>query len=212
MNNIINKPALCVTAFITLALMIIASSTPAEAYCCKRKPNFGCCGRGSCNIFCCNCDPLSGPNASCDPQCERTNCNTSEWLSCFQAVTACASACIVSRPAYTLCFTQIGKPLCEKCYAGSGATECEDGEADSAIARDNFFESIANRDGDSTTMSRRDLKRFLRLEEERTGMVPNAPIQEIFDAYDTDDNNRIDRNEFDVESDETAGFILVDPN
>jgi hypothetical protein len=91
-------------------------------------------------------------------------------------------------------------------------TEGGECQAVGVTERDNFFESIANRDGESTTISKRDLRRFLRQEEKRTGMVVNATFSEIFDAYDIDDDQLIDRYEFDLESDETVDFILVDPN
>ena len=221
-------------------------STPAEAYCCKRKPNFGCCGKGPCNIFCCHCEPYHGPEASCNAQCENTNCNTIQWLECGGIVAACGVVCTEGAGACSLCMGVLF-PTCVRCYSGTGAqciegkTPCpmplscidgkctikpdglvitepfpETGECEAfqtgVADRDNFFESIANRDGETTTISRRDLKRFFRLEKKRTGLVPSAPFREIFDAYDTDNNNVIDRFEFDAESDETIDFIFVEPN
>jgi len=142
-------------------------------------------------------------------QCEKTNCNSLEWLGCLSAITACAAACGAEGAgpaACKACFATLGSIACLHCYVGEGATECQD---DSSVSRDNFFESIANFDGESFTISRRELRRFIRLEKKRTGMVLNAPISEIFDAYDTDDNQLVDRFEFDNEE---VDYYLMEPD
>ncbi|TFH46453.1 MAG: EF-hand domain-containing protein [ANME-2 cluster archaeon] len=250
MQTIINKSGPYLTVIILAVIMVaFFQPTSAEAYCCKRKANFGCCGKGPCNIFCCHCEPYSGPNASCNAQCENTNCNTGEWASCAGVLALCGFACTEPPPSCSLCMGAL-YAVCAKCYSGGVAcdarscpptlqcisgkcvpisrsdeseflssipddlnqTEGGECQAVGVTERDNFFESIANRDGESTTISKRDLRRFLRQEEKRTGMVVNATFSEIFDAYDIDDDQLIDRYEFDLESDETVDFILVDPN
>jgi len=87
--------------------------------------------------------------------------------------------------------------------------EGEECQAAGVTERDNFFEGIANFDGESFTISRGDMRRFIRLEKKRTGMVLNAPFSEMFDAYDTDDNQLIDRGEFDNEE---VDYYLMEPD
>ncbi|CAB4040735.1 Hypothetical predicted protein [Paramuricea clavata] len=82
-----------------------------EATCCKRKPDFGCCGNGPCNIFCCNCD------GGCNEICEKTHCDTADWFKCAGVLTACAAACV--DPDLPACVACVG-PLydtCKKCYS-----------------------------------------------------------------------------------------------
>jgi hypothetical protein len=243
MQTIINKSGPYLTV-IVLAVIMVAffQPTSANACGCKRKPNFGCCGNGPCNIVCCNCD------RGCNKQCEATTCNTLEWLECAGVVTGCVAACLEPPPACLLCMGP-AYTACAKCYSGgvecvidsTGKDSCPlplqcingkcnvrsdeseflsfipddlnqiEGEVcqdDSSVSRDNFFESIANFDGESFTISRREMRRFIRLEKKRTGMVLNAPFSEMFDAFDTDDNQLIDRFEFDNEDD----YSLIEPD
>ena len=86
----------------------------SDGVCCKRKPNFGCCGNGGCNIFCCNCD------GGCNTACERTNCNTGDWFKCAACASGCAAACVVTDgAACASCLIQCGGLVCCKCYAGA---------------------------------------------------------------------------------------------
>ena len=204
MQTIINKSGTCLTVIILAAIMVAFFQPTSANACCKRKPNFGCCGNGKCNILCCNC------NGGCNVQCEKTNCNTLEWVECVTVIAGCAEGCTEVGPAAAqcirVCLLTLGNLACLHCYVGEGATECLD---DSSISRDNFFESIANFDGESSTVSRRDMRRFIRQEKKRTGMVLNAPFSEMFDAFDTDDNQLIDRFEFDNEE---VDYYLMEPD
>lgn len=84
-----------------------------EAVCCKRKPDFLCCGNGKCNIFCCNCD------GGCNAQCEATHCNTTEWLECAGVVAACAGVCSAVEIDDPACIACLGSwyETCKKCYS-----------------------------------------------------------------------------------------------
>ena len=85
----------------------------AWADCCSRKADFGCCGNGACNIFCCNCD------GGCNEHCENTNCNSGDWIVCSAVVTACSAACVLTEG--ESCIECLG-PLydtCKKCYSSS---------------------------------------------------------------------------------------------
>jgi len=102
--------------WITLAVLVfLASISKTRAVCCKRKPNFGCCGNGACNIFCCNCDN------GCNSPCERTKCNAGKWIECGATVLGCAGVCGASGEftAGVSCIACMG-PLwdsCKGCYA-----------------------------------------------------------------------------------------------
>uniref|UniRef100_A0A7M5V7Z0 Uncharacterized protein n=1 Tax=Clytia hemisphaerica TaxID=252671 RepID=A0A7M5V7Z0_9CNID len=89
----------------TLSIGFISSE------CCKRKDNFGCCGNGKCNIFCCNCD------GGCNTQCERTHCDTADWFKCAGIVAECAQPCIDLNAAE--CVHCMGElyDICKKCYS-----------------------------------------------------------------------------------------------
>ena len=105
------------TRFFFAFVIAMALVADLEATCCKRKPDFGCCGNGPCNIFCCNCD------GGCNEICEKTNCDTEEWLKCAGALTACAAACV--DPDLPSCIACLG-PLydeCKKCYPSSMDTQ-----------------------------------------------------------------------------------------
>ena len=114
-------------------LFLAALCAPAvRADCCSRKGDFGCCGNGPCNIFCCNCDN------GCNQQCENTHCDTGEWFECAGVVSACAAACVVTEG--EACADCMG-PLydtCKKCYSSSGAAICLD-----KTTRDSWFDEIA---------------------------------------------------------------------
>ena len=100
------------TALVLLAL----SAQAARADCCSRKGDFGCCGNGPCNIFCCNCDN------SCNQHCEDTHCDTGEWFECAGVVTACSAACVVTEG--EACAECMGSlyDTCKKCYSSSSTT------------------------------------------------------------------------------------------
>ena len=100
-------------AFVT-AMGLVAD---LEATCCKRKPNFGCCGNGPCNIFCCNCD------GGCNEMCENTRCDTAEWLKCGGVLAACAVACVDPEgPPCVLCLGPLYGE-CKKCYSSDMNTQ-----------------------------------------------------------------------------------------
>jgi len=60
----------------------------ASAECCKRKADYGCCGKspGSCGVFCCNC-------GGCNKQCEYSTCATLIWMRCSGAIDKCIDKC-----------------------------------------------------------------------------------------------------------------------
>ena len=96
-------------------LLLALSAQAVRADCCSRKGDFGCCGNGPCNIFCCNCDN------GCNEQCENTHCDTGEWFECAGVVSACAAACVVTEG--EACADCMG-PLydtCKKCYSSSSS-------------------------------------------------------------------------------------------
>lgn len=95
-------------------LVVLFFAVESLAVCCKRKANFGCCGNGGCNIFCCNCDN------GCNTFCERKNCN---FVQCVAVVTGCAGVCVFAG-AFTggaACVACLGPEYknCEGCYIGS---------------------------------------------------------------------------------------------
>lgn len=101
------------THIVALALVaLVALPATVDAVCCKRKPNFGCCGNGPFNFFCCNCDN------GCNQACESTNCDSIEWLKCGAVVAACAATCLGGPEACIACFAAKGVPECIKCYTG----------------------------------------------------------------------------------------------
>ena len=122
--------------FQVAALVVFVLVAGASAECCKRKGDFGCCGNGPCNIFCCNCDN------GCNAQCEDTHCDTGEWFECAGVVSACAAACVVTEG--EACADCMG-PLydtCKKCYSSSALGErC----AAHLASRDAWFDDIADR-------------------------------------------------------------------
>ncbi|KAL0484502.1 13 TM domain-containing transmembrane protein [Acrasis kona] len=98
---------------VVLFLALLMAITYVNAVCCNRKSNFGCCGNGKCNIFCCNCDD------GCNQACENTHCDGGEWLKCAGVVATCAAAC-ASGVAEAACVACLG-PLygvCKKCIVG----------------------------------------------------------------------------------------------
>ena len=119
------------TALVLLAL----SAQAARADCCSRKGDFGCCGNGPCNIFCCNCDN------SCNQQCENTHCDTGEWFECAGVVTACATACVVTEG--EACAECMGSlyDTCKKCYSSSSVAAT--GPVKTHATRQVWFEEIS---------------------------------------------------------------------
>jgi hypothetical protein len=122
-------------AAIVLLLAIVSSVVvEVSADCCKRKGDFGCCGNGPCNIFCCNCDN------SCNDQCENTHCDTGEWFECAGIVSACAAACVVTEG--EACADCMG-PLydtCKKCYSSSSSS----GNTCDGNGREAWFRELAD--------------------------------------------------------------------
>lgn len=84
-----------------------------EAVCCKRRPDFLCCGNGKCNIFCCDCD------GGCNAQCEATHCDTYEWFKCAGVIAACAGVCSFAEIDEPVCIACLGSlyATCKKCYS-----------------------------------------------------------------------------------------------
>eukprot|EP01023_Acetabularia_acetabulum_P003184 TRINITY_DN11347_c0_g1_i3.p3 TRINITY_DN11347_c0_g1~~TRINITY_DN11347_c0_g1_i3.p3 ORF type:complete len:140 (+),score=28.18 TRINITY_DN11347_c0_g1_i3:288-707(+) len=66
-----------------------SSSCGGSWRCCHRKPNFGCCGNGACNEFCCNCE------GGCNEQCQKTTCGAAQWTQCAAIVANCVDECII---------------------------------------------------------------------------------------------------------------------
>lgn len=94
-----------------IAVMVLILYANSAAGCCKRKGDFGCCGNGPCNVFCCNCD------GGCNKQCETTSCDTGDWLKCAAVLPACAAACVkVNVPACATCLGSL-YDTCKKCYS-----------------------------------------------------------------------------------------------
>lgn len=100
-----------IVALVLVALVALPATV--DAVCCKRKGDFGCCGNGPCNIFCCNCDN------GCNEQCEKTHCGTIQWIKCAASVGACAASCLASPVACAACFAAKGLPDCIQCYTVS---------------------------------------------------------------------------------------------
>ena len=178
---------------LTLLISMAVSISTVNAEGCKRKGDFGCCGNGPCNIFCCNCD------RGCNKQCENTQCDTGEWFICAGVCTACAAACVVTEG--EACIGCMGPMYitCKKCYSSSSSAIAKTSSKDSN--RDDFFKSIAKKDGNSKSISFPDFKAFVEAEKKRTGIQKTtAPISGMYKVFDTDSNGVIDRKEFDNES------------
>lgn len=47
------------------AFAVILSLLPLALACCKQDKITSCCGKGKCNIFCCNCDGGCKPKDKC---------------------------------------------------------------------------------------------------------------------------------------------------
>lgn len=107
----VDQPSIMNVQFFLAFVIAMGFVVGLEATCCKRKPDFGCCGNGACNIFCCNCD------GGCNEICEKTHCDTEDWFKCAGVLTACAAACV--DPDLPTCVACLG-PLydtCKKCYS-----------------------------------------------------------------------------------------------
>jgi hypothetical protein len=180
---------------VSLALLVgvVLFASEASAVCCHRKPNFGCCGVGPCNIFCCNCDN------GCNMQCENTTCDTAAWLQCAAIVTVCGTACALTTG--QACIECLGASyhICVKCYAGT--TTALSGAAADLLARNNrdyYFHDIAEFDGDPNTISEADFADHVETEKMRTGLhATTASIRTMFRAFDVDGSGFIERDEID---------------
>jgi hypothetical protein len=56
------------TSLLILSFLVLNQPDFSSAVCCKSDANFGCCGNGACNFFCCNCDDGCNPNCYFDIQ------------------------------------------------------------------------------------------------------------------------------------------------
>ncbi len=189
-----------VGGFLMIVWIVVGAAPDASAVCCKRKGNFGCCGNGPCNIFCCNCD------RGCNKQCEDTHCDTGEWFKCAGICTACAAACVVTEG--EACVECMG-PLyntCKKCYSSSKALKQASpslkAAGKGAGSRDAFFKSLAGSDKAPKTISPSDFSAFVEKESKRTKKKTSKDaIKKMFKAFDQDNNGVIDRKEFDADVD-----------
>jgi len=172
---------------------VLLAAESVRAVCCSRKGDFGCCGNGPCNIFCCNCDN------GCNQQCENTHCDTGEWFECAGIVSVCAAACVVTEG--EACAECMG-PLydtCKKCYSSSATCA-----AKAQNPRDAWFDDIG---GASRCISFAAFQTYVETvaSAERNGTVPGNRASLILDAHalateftklDADRNGCIDRVEF----------------
>ncbi len=134
---------------ITLGLFLAFIAQYVVGECCSRKPNFGCCGVGPCNIFCCNCD--NGCNKACETGC----CDTGEWLSCAGTIAAAVAECAAIGAEDPVACVEgilgVGS-ACYKCYVGcdSGARVSEV-ETFASYAKDNLAKGAPKIDLNSLT-------------------------------------------------------------
>lgn len=187
--NIKSKVITYTTAiFIVFAMAIF--STDANAKCCKRKGDFGCCGNGKCNVFCCNC------KGGCNETCQNTSCTSGEWALCAGICGTCAGVCYNTLGAACASCMGVSYEACKKCYV-SGVRSVQDDKLSSS-ERDEFFKSIAS-NGKSISLA--DFTAFVQKEMKITGKTKTtASIEEMFKAFDVNGDGVIDRSEFDNES------------
>lgn len=186
----------------------------AAATCCKRKGDFGCCGNGPCNIFCCNCDN------DCNEQCENTHCDTGEWFECAGVVSACAAACVVTEG--EACEECMGPmyDTCKKCYSSNSAflsfaagvgnasnpTTKNCRSQDTHASRDQWFKEIA---GNTRCITYNAFDTYVRKMAlaEKTGRVRGNKASALHDAdaighefkkHDVNGDGCIDRVEFGI--------------
>lgn len=180
--------------FIVLSLSLFVSQS-ANAVCCSYHSLTGCCGKGSCNIFCCDCG-----GGGCVPNC--TFCDPVKWAECAPVVARCAAVCVVSEG--DACVTCMGSlyATCEACIAGSSDTIASDKTDSPACGnRDSMYRDIASLDGNANGISLEDFKTYVAKQKELRGKKElTAPIDEIFKEYDADGNGVIDRKEMDAEN------------
>ena len=95
-----------VVQLITLIYIGLTALDQANATCCPRKTLDSCCGVGSCNIFCCDCDN------GCI-----TDCQACPLAECAEVVAQCALHCRLS-PNLPACVTCLGNlyQTCRSCF------------------------------------------------------------------------------------------------
>jgi len=130
-----------------LFLAFIAQYVVGE--CCARKPNFGCCGNGPCNIFCCNCD--NGCNKACETSC----CDTGEYIACAGSIAAAVAQCAtaVDIPGCVGGILGVGT-ACYKCYIGcdsNSSARVSEVDTFAAYAKDNLNKGVPKIDLSSLT-------------------------------------------------------------
>ena len=74
----------------SIIIFLSAVMLQLTAACCSFKGLSSCCGKGKCNIFCCNCD--GGCKSKCD--CWFAGC----WTSCSTTSPTCRTSCADNRP------------------------------------------------------------------------------------------------------------------
>ena len=123
--------------FTLVILMVFVAGS--MGVCCKRRPDFLCCGNGKCNIFCCNCD------GGCNNHCEATSCDTKQWIKCAASCAACAAACVATRSRGCVkCLGPVYKK-CVKCYSSSELVRRKAIE-DTKYMIDAFYKTNLNND------------------------------------------------------------------
>jgi hypothetical protein len=193
---------------VSLALLVgvVLGASETSVACCNRKPDFGCCGNGPCNIFCCNCDN------GCNTLCEHSTCSTGDWLKCGAICAACAAACVITEG--EVCEECLGPSYntCVKCYSGRAGSAGATAQAAESVRDDrtHFFHEIAEFDENPRTISLEDFANFVENRKLHTGVhAATASIPEMFRAFDVDGSGFIDRNE--IDNDEVTHGLLY-PN
>lgn len=179
-----------VIIFALIMFSFLAINT--NAYSCKRKGDFGCCGNGKCNIFCRNCD------GGCNKTCEKTSCSDAQWILCSAVCGSCAAACVATDGQACIVCMGPSYESCKGCYVSNSVESVEESASDIRANRDDFFRSIAKIDGDDRSISSKDFAVFMQSEMKRAHTNrTTAPIEVMFKAFDTNGNGVIDRPEID---------------
>lgn len=179
-------------AWIRTAVMVVIILATSSAVCCKRKGNFGCCGNGPCNIFCCSCDD------GCNKECEETRCDTAEWVKCAVILPVCATAC--ANPLQPSCVACLGSlyDTCKKCYSTTALQIFLMPRVSSVEAADN--------EGRFYALS----KSGLMSKEEFIHAVHEAAQTHLEDDENFDIKSFLKKNRFELFDHNGDGFIVVD--